>query len=501
MTQSPYKEPQFLGLVGTRNRGDYRPEDSYRKLDFVYYKGSTWLAKIDDPDKEPGYDSLDQWQLMALGYPEANNLVRGVKGDAEIDYRDGLVNITKKDIGLGEVTNISLEGIQQNTVASFSYNGEEQKLKGDIDIPLVNGIVFNDEVGAKTGIVHIHTVTGIVINDSEVQNGVIILDTVNSVKVNNHEFQKGYVELSVVEGINLNGEKLKLKKDGTIDIIIEDPVIPVQEVYLNGTFIKPDEGKVYIEIDDHPIKEIYLNEGLLEPVEQKVNFEAVTSLSVNGKNRQIGDVDLNLIEDVYFNGKLIPPQNGTLSIETEPPKVTSCFVICDTDGDISAKEIDVPENFGFAAGDTITVSFKDANSASDLVFVIDESQYPVLVRGESVNEATRSTFQRNGVYTFIFDGLNWNYLSGTNDIYEVYPTTFQKENWINENDYWYQDVEINSIDENSFIEILEPFGLDLDSHAEIALCSFWALTQEKGKARIGSASLPDIDLSVMIKVN
>lgn len=85
-------------------KGDYDETVPYEILDVVTYDSSLYVSRINN---NLGYAPSDteKWQLLI----QKSDVV-GVKGDAETDYRTGLVNITPKDIGLGDLKDVAFSG-------------------------------------------------------------------------------------------------------------------------------------------------------------------------------------------------------------------------------------------------------------------------------------------------------------------------------------------------------------------------------------------------------
>lgn len=95
------------GRIGFLIRGDYDPLDTYEFLDIVYYNEASYVAKKTTTGNIPT-DNDEYWQAFAKAKREAG-AVTGVKGEDELNYRVGDVNITKENIGLGNVQNLSQE--------------------------------------------------------------------------------------------------------------------------------------------------------------------------------------------------------------------------------------------------------------------------------------------------------------------------------------------------------------------------------------------------------
>lgn len=314
MIQKPFESWQPLGKVGLFPKGEYSPDEVYERLDFVYYNGSSWLALRDVPDGEPSETNPD-WKILALGFPEVENTVLGVKGEAELEYRHGNVNITKENIGLDRVDNLSLQDIQASTVSSFSFNGHKQELKGDVDIPLVTGIVYNDKP-LQHGNVHIHTIEGIAINGHKVEHGLIVTDMVTGIEINGR-YKRGRVKLDLPERIYLNGEELSNRK-GRVNIDVVDSISingrtpekgsisldAVETITINGY----EAMKGHVELDS--VETLSINGG--KPQRGHLDLETVHALSVNGKRYRHGYVDLKMVESISINGD--KPRPGMIDL-------------------------------------------------------------------------------------------------------------------------------------------------------------------------------------------
>lgn len=314
MIQKPFESWQPLGKVGLFPKGEYSPDEVYERLDFVYHNGSSWLALRDVPDGEPSETNPD-WKILALGFPEVENTVLGVKGEAELEYRHGNVNITKENIGLDRVDNLSLQDIQASTVSSFSFNGHKQELKGDVDIPLVTGIVYNDKP-LQHGNVHIHTIEGIAINGHKVEHGLIVTDMVTGIEINGR-YKRGRVKLDLPEKIYLNGEELSNRK-GRVNIDVVDSISingrtpekgsisldAVESLTINGY----EAMKGHVELDS--VETLSINGG--KPQRGHLDLETVHALSVNGKRYRHGYVDLKMVESISINGD--KPRPGMIDL-------------------------------------------------------------------------------------------------------------------------------------------------------------------------------------------
>lgn len=67
-----------LGKVGLVNKGDYSPDITYNQYEFVFYKGSTWLALNNGLlGVEP--TEGENWKYLARGF----NNVKTIQSETE----------------------------------------------------------------------------------------------------------------------------------------------------------------------------------------------------------------------------------------------------------------------------------------------------------------------------------------------------------------------------------------------------------------------------------
>ena len=83
------------GIIGFVPRGEYSPAETYDFLQFVYYNGSTYVAKKETTGNAP-VENNEFWQILAKGQLTG---VSGVKGEKETNFRKGDVNITAENVG------------------------------------------------------------------------------------------------------------------------------------------------------------------------------------------------------------------------------------------------------------------------------------------------------------------------------------------------------------------------------------------------------------------
>lgn len=615
MRFEPFATWQSLGIVGFRDRGEYDPEivlseEPYRYFDFVYYEGSSWLALLDNPVNPPS-ELNPEWKLLALGFRDAELQIAGVKGDAEIEYRTGYVNLTKADLGLERVDNIGLEDIQKETVASFSWNGGGQRLKGDIDIPVVNGIIYNGKE-IRQGIVRINSIEGISINGQPIKRGVVVTDIVTGLRVNGRHRQIGEADLHVIEGMIFNGRRIfepvpiieavegirvnngslekgfvnldsvtslaingRKAKRGDLELSIVESLSVngkhprnghldldvVHGISVNGARYKrgfvdldivtgfrvngreeetetgivdlttvetlsvngntPQFGKVNLEVvegitlnnnpvplkegvvDLNAVTEVEFNEGLLEVVNGRVSFNAITSITINGRkifpkkgNLSLED-DIKAITAVYLDDIYIPDLNGKVNIQF-PNRHK--YAVCSSYGDDLNKQITVKRDFKLEHGSVIHIKFENTNTVYPLTLQINENEpKPLFIKGEEITEYNLSTFKENGIYSFIFDGSAWNLLNGTNNPVDIHYVTLIPDNFYEKSDMYFYDLEIKSKEED-IININHQLGLPPKIITEFGETGIYTYSQEDNKITLCSYYLPKYELPVIITV-
>lgn len=137
------------GKIVPRERGDYDPNATYEILDFVYYNGASYIAKTTTTGNVPARDN-EYWHILVSGM-DVTSVVTGAKGDSETDYRRGEVNITKSDIGLGNVQDMTPAQIR----AGLTTQEIEDALGYSISDGLVTGVKGEAETDYRAGDVNI----------------------------------------------------------------------------------------------------------------------------------------------------------------------------------------------------------------------------------------------------------------------------------------------------------------------------------------------------------
>lgn len=125
--KAPYDKTFRAQVVGATNEGKYE----------VQYKGKEYSARCDVPLSSGTWVDVcapqNNWSELYIqkstvggGGSSTTAGVTGVKGSAETSYRDGKVNISKENIGLGNVENKSSTTIRneitlENVTTALGY--------------------------------------------------------------------------------------------------------------------------------------------------------------------------------------------------------------------------------------------------------------------------------------------------------------------------------------------------------------------------------------------
>lgn len=147
------------GRIGIRVRGNYDIAANYEFLDVVYYGGASYIAKKDSVGALPEDDS-EYWHIFARGM-DLDSVVAGIKGAAEIEYRQGYVIITPQDIGAlpvdgkaasAETADRLIHALTFAGAESETYDGSADKT---INIPAPTAVKGEAESEYRTGNVDI----------------------------------------------------------------------------------------------------------------------------------------------------------------------------------------------------------------------------------------------------------------------------------------------------------------------------------------------------------
>ena len=113
------------------------------------YTKTVWVN-----DSEPDIDA-ENLNKIEQGIYDAHqtmaSLVSGVKGDAETEFRNGNVNLTKANIGLGNVDNTSDANKPVSTATQTALNGKQDTLTFD-DAPTAGSNNPVKSSGIKTAL-------------------------------------------------------------------------------------------------------------------------------------------------------------------------------------------------------------------------------------------------------------------------------------------------------------------------------------------------------------
>ncbi len=131
------------GIIGFVPRGEYSSTETYDFLQFVYYNGSTYVAKKETTGNVP-VENNEFWQILAKGEVQA---VTGVKGDSEEDYRQGDVNLTATDVGALPVNGGT---IAANTNPLLLLDRKDGNFSG-LEFKNQNGHLFTVEGYSESG--------------------------------------------------------------------------------------------------------------------------------------------------------------------------------------------------------------------------------------------------------------------------------------------------------------------------------------------------------------
>lgn len=131
------------GIIGFVPRGEYSSTETYDFLQFVYYKGSTYVAKKETTGNAP-VENNEFWQILAKGEVQA---VTGVKGDSEEKYRQGDVNLTAADVGALPVNGGT---IAANTNPLLLLDRKDGNFSG-LEFKNQNGHLFTVEGYSESG--------------------------------------------------------------------------------------------------------------------------------------------------------------------------------------------------------------------------------------------------------------------------------------------------------------------------------------------------------------
>ena len=106
------------GIIGFVPRGEYSPAETYNFLQFVYYNGSTYVAKKETKGNPPSENS-EYWQILARGGAEGDFASKAIYGDDAVSLgrKEGSV-AGNRSIAYGE----NVVATQRGAVSFGGYN-------------------------------------------------------------------------------------------------------------------------------------------------------------------------------------------------------------------------------------------------------------------------------------------------------------------------------------------------------------------------------------------
>ena len=231
---------------------DYQTTISAKNLNDIQDAIMTLEDAVDDIDTSGsgytppagGIPLTDLASEVQTSIGKANTAVQGVKGDNETNYRTGTVNITKANIGLGNVENKSSATIRgeitsQNVISALGYTpgqgyGEmtasEAKTGTSQTAKVISASVLNAAIENKGYTTNVGTITGINMNGASMgTSGVVNLGTVLTA----HQDISGKVDKVSGKGLSTNdytatdkGIVDSIKNTATLEYVVVTPNIP-----------------------------------------------------------------------------------------------------------------------------------------------------------------------------------------------------------------------------------------------------------------------------------
>lgn len=201
------------GRIGIRVRGNYDIAANYEFLDVVYYGGASYIAKKDSVGALPEDDS-EYWHIFARGM-DLDSVVAGIKGAAEIEYRQGYVIITPQDIGAlpidgkaasAETADRLIHALTFTGAESGTYDGSADKT---INIPDPTAVKGEAETEYRTGNV-------------DITKGNIGLGKV--VNMTPEEIRAGLTADEVENALGYSPSEVTITVDSELDQSSENPV-------------------------------------------------------------------------------------------------------------------------------------------------------------------------------------------------------------------------------------------------------------------------------------
>lgn len=111
-------------------KGEYDSQSTYNMLDLVRFGAGTFICKKTSEGNEPSFEQdTEYWQLLVL-----SGDVAGVKGNAEEEYRNGLVNIDYDDLGIDSALSSTSDLPLKNKTVKAALDTKQDNIGID-DVP------------------------------------------------------------------------------------------------------------------------------------------------------------------------------------------------------------------------------------------------------------------------------------------------------------------------------------------------------------------------------
>lgn len=289
------------GIIGFVPRGEYSPAETYNFLQFVYYNGSTYVAKKETTGNVP-VENNEFWQILAKGEVQA---VTGVKGDSEEKYRQGDVNLTAENIGALPVNG---GAIAANTNPLLLLDRKDGNFSG-LEFKNQNGHLFTIEGYSESG----GTAKQLNIFARDIGKSLLRINETNRV-IYDHKTKSEKVILVEGEALPITGGTLtqKAKYGSTLKLTNENEN---SDISLD---LIPTNCPTRIRLQTNS----RVNEAVFEiyDVEDGVKSTELFSVSRAGR-RIIYDKKTNSMKQILIEGEALPVTGGQIDSPKFDPLV------------------------------------------------------------------------------------------------------------------------------------------------------------------------------------
>lgn len=506
----PTIAPIRLGIVGTVYKGDYNEETDYLDRWQTTYDGSTYIAMKDHPDKPPFPDG-ENWLITAKGFPEAH-YVRFIKGDHEEEWREGEVIISAKDIGLENVTNISLEEILEQVVTGISVNNDPVR-QGELNLDIVNKLSINHGE-QMVGEVNVDLFDNLIVNGKEVPNesGTGQISLIEGLIINDSEIKQKEFKNNI--SLTFNGEPLSVQEEeerSVIDLPLnlnQKPIenhnlIAVETITINK---KGPQVMLNGNVDLSLVEGVRVNDQILPRVEN----DLILKLKQNGKDlklvksEQEAVIDIEAIRQVHVNGEPVLTQDGIVNLSIKPSSITFTG-ICESDGAEATKAVSIEEDFEPIKGKRIEVSFLNTNTAANCTLNVNETgAYPIYIKGRPLLVGMARSLQAGGSYSFVFDGEHYLYLSGSTPIHDGRDFTLLESEWQQqeeqEDTFYIATIEVEGLEADDYLSLTLQDNKNLALVKDYKKSGVWAYDQADGSITLACENKPELDWPLHIEI-